>query len=468
MSEETPLLTSASHPEVIAHDRIYQRFSRARKQLILSVISLAGLLPLFVSGTFVSSIPQIAQELDTTGSVISLAISLSVFTNCIGTLVWSNYSSFCGQDGRRPIYIFSSLFLSLSSFCVANVSSVRSLLLLRVIQAFGSSSALSVGMGVIGDIYKLEERGTATGTYLGFILLGPAIAPVAGGIAAHYYSWRSIQIAICMFSGLLLVFFALFLPETSHPGTRGIDKLIDEGSRPRFVLLNPFSSLRFLRSPNILLVAVVGGLALLTDYVLLVPIAYTIGRRYNISNEALIGALFIPNGVGNLIGAYVAGRLSDKTVAKWREHRAGVWVPEDRLRVTLFGALFAVPLSLLSYGLITENVRGTPGIVLDLVCLFVHGVGLDWILSPCSSYLVDVLHSHSAEAMAANLTLRGSITSLASALVIPSVETIGLISTNTIAAMLVWVSFGILWSVIKYGDRMRAYVDVGFSTAKDN
>jgi MFS family permease len=35
----------------------------------------------------------------------------------------------------------------------------------RFVQAFGASPGVSVGGGVISDIYKLEERGTVMGTY---------------------------------------------------------------------------------------------------------------------------------------------------------------------------------------------------------------------------------------------------------------------------------------------------------------
>lgn len=37
------------------------------------------------------------------------------------------------------------------------------LLFWRAVQAAGSSAGLSTGMAIIGDIYKLEERGTAMG-----------------------------------------------------------------------------------------------------------------------------------------------------------------------------------------------------------------------------------------------------------------------------------------------------------------
>lgn len=61
---------------------------------------------------------------------------------------------------------------------------------------------------------------------------------------------------------------------------------------------------------------------------------------------------------------------------KWRKRRGGEWVPEDRLRTTLSGALVWVPLSTLTSGLVTAYVDGTPGIVINLVCLFVNGVGV--------------------------------------------------------------------------------------------
>ena len=48
----------------------------------------------------------------------------------------------------------------------------------RVVQAFGASSGHSVGMGVIGDIYRLEERGTASGIYFG-VRHGAFIGPDA-------------------------------------------------------------------------------------------------------------------------------------------------------------------------------------------------------------------------------------------------------------------------------------------------
>jgi len=201
--------------------------------------------------------------------------------------------------------------------------------------------------------------------------------------------------------------------------------------------------------------------------VLLVPIAYTLGAKHGITNEAIIGTFFIPIGLGNLLGAPIAGRISDKTVKKWRERR-GAWYPEDRLRATLPGALVFVPLSVLLFGIFTKYVEGKFGIALCLACLFMNGLGVDFVFSPSAAYNIDILHSRSAEVMAAGAGFRGIIIALSTSLLLPMIETVGVVTTNSIAAVLAWIGFFALWSVIRYGDRMRAYVDVGFSTLRDN
>ncbi len=121
------------------------------------------------------------------------------------------------------------------------------------------------------------------------------------------------------------------------------------------------------------------------------------GKEYNISNEALIGAFFLPQGLGNIsgyhanswahsnahphsyfnaVGAPTAGRMSDRTVIYWRKRRGGKWVPEDRLRAALWGAGFFTPVSVLLAGITIKYVPGTPGIILNLIWLFMNGIGV--------------------------------------------------------------------------------------------
>lgn len=74
---------------------------------------------------------------------------------------------FESADGRRFVYLRSFPCLCIGSIGVASSHSVPELLSWRVIQALGSSSAMSVGAAVVGDVYRLEERGTAMGIFMG-------------------------------------------------------------------------------------------------------------------------------------------------------------------------------------------------------------------------------------------------------------------------------------------------------------
>ncbi|KAF8589764.1 MFS general substrate transporter [Ramaria rubella] len=465
MSETTPFLPDSTG-EVPPIDDVYNRFSKIQKQVIVAIIALAA----FASGCFVPCVPQVAKDLNTTGTVINYTVGVFVFTMALGTLIWAPYSRFYG---RQPIYLMSLPLLCLGSLGVSLSTSVFQLVVGRIVQAFGASSVMSVGAATISDIYKLEERGTAMGIYFGAILMGPALAPLAGGLAATYASWRTMQLILFAMASIALFCVALFLPETCHPGSRGIDKWLAEEApivlvsqkQWKWVWLNPFKALEILWGPNVFLVVIAGGLTLVTDYVILIPLSYTIGPRYGLTSPALIGAFFIPSGLGNAIGAPLAGYLSDRAVIAGKKRRGGEWVPEDRLMATLSGALLFVPLSVLIVGLTTQLWSGWLGLVVNLVCLFFNGVGVDIVLAPANTYLVDILNTRSAEVMAVSSGVRNMLCALASAAVLPMINKIGVGATNGIAAVLAWIAFGLLWATIRYGDRMRAWIDLGYTTS---
>ena len=158
----------------------------------------------------------------------------------------------------------------------------------RFVQAFGASPGLTVGAGVIGDIYALEERGTAMGIFFSvrhlfnedilysvliirhvssgqhwrpplevdicLVFLQLVLFSIPG-FAAHYASWLIMQSILGITGCIIFTSMMLFFPETSHPGARGVDKLQLESTRgaPRsLVFINPLRTLWLLRSPNIL------------------------------------------------------------------------------------------------------------------------------------------------------------------------------------------------------------------------
>ncbi|KXN87019.1 hypothetical protein AN958_09365 [Leucoagaricus sp. SymC.cos] len=283
-SEQTPLLSDVLHPS--KHVLVYERFSPLYKKFIVMTVAWCGLMPLFLSGTFSPSIPQMARDLNTTGE----NIGLSVFATSIGALMSASYATFSRN--------------------------LPELLFWRFWQCIGASPGLAIGAAVIGDIYKLEERGTGMGLFL-----------------------------------------------------------------------------------------------------------------------AVRGACWL------LVGAPVAGRISDRIVSSWKRKRRGVWYPEDRLRATFSGGLIFVPLSVLGCGLVTQYVEGPIGLTRNLMLLFMNGLGIVIVLSPSASYVVDVMHSRSAEAMACNAGFRSFLLTFAIAGVMPLMDAYGMLFTNAVSALLAWIGF---------------------------
>ncbi|KAJ6609258.1 major facilitator superfamily domain-containing protein [Mycena sp. CBHHK59/15] len=456
MSDETeaPLLAPESPTDLTSgHDSdIYERFTNRRKNVIVALVSWCGLLPLFVSGSFIPCIPQVAQDFDTTGQVVSLAVSASFVATSLGGLIGASYSSFYG---RRPMYLIGLPLLFVSSIALGFSSTIPELMIFRFFQALGAAPGLSVGAGVIADIYALEKRGTAMGIFFGACLLGPALSPLAGGLAAHYSSWRAMQFILALSGGIGFLCIIVLFPETSHPGTSGVDKLIaaTNGAK-RYAFVNPLKCLWLLRSPNLLAVTIAAWMNLLAEYVLLVRLAYTIGVHFNITNEALLGAFFCRavsgTSVGLLVGAPLAGRLSDQILVKWKKRRGGVWVPEDRLRASLLGASTLVPLSVLLSGLTMTYLEGPVGIV-------------DMVLNPIGTYSVDIFLSRSAEGIAGNKGLRSILVSLGIAGIMPTINHLGIVVTHSLAALLAWLGCGILLFTIRYGQEMRDSKDMGYT-----
>ena len=68
-------------------------------------------------------------------------------------------------DGRKPVLLIGTPLLILASIGTAASTTITQLIVWRFIQALGASPGLAVGAGVIGDIYKLEERGRALGVF---------------------------------------------------------------------------------------------------------------------------------------------------------------------------------------------------------------------------------------------------------------------------------------------------------------
>ncbi|KAF8419834.1 hypothetical protein L210DRAFT_2290236 [Boletus edulis BED1] len=181
-TKESPLLGDQLHPSnatnsaLLPIEDIYDRFSRKEKRVILAIVSLTALVPSVSCisfdffcvfrdrRSFISVRWWLLHPVDTTN------LQRPQCHACRCEMADARYTPF-------PI---------IGSFATAVSPDLNSLLFWRFVQTFGGAGSYALGAATIGDIYKVEERGTAMGTFAGAMLIGLAMAPPIGGAFAEY------------------------------------------------------------------------------------------------------------------------------------------------------------------------------------------------------------------------------------------------------------------------------------------
>jgi MFS family permease len=102
-------------------------------------------------------------EFNKTQSKITGLLSWPVFTLGAFNFFWVPMANYFG---KRPVFVFASLLLSLTYLWGAVAQSFESLLWSNIIAAFAGSSTEALGSAIVNDIYFLHERGNFFGIYM--------------------------------------------------------------------------------------------------------------------------------------------------------------------------------------------------------------------------------------------------------------------------------------------------------------
>ncbi|WRT70535.1 uncharacterized protein IL334_007533 [Kwoniella shivajii] len=430
---------------------IYDRYTKSQRNRILFIVSYSAIIAPMSSSIFLPSIPQMAEELNTTPEVINYTVAVFILVIGIAPVLWSPYAGFYG---RRPIYLASMPIMVVASIGVAVSKSVAGMTAARVIQAIGSSCFLSVGAGSVGDVFRPTERSRGMSLFYMMALLGPAVSPALAGVFSEYTpaGWRSCQYFLAGMGTLSVVMVYFWLPETSHPPLAHDVLKLEKGKSFVWYWSNPVRCMGLIRWPNIAVACFISSVTMIDTYCVLVPLSSVFKERYNINNLAIGGCLYLVNGAGNIIGSKVIGPWADSTVKKYMEKR-GYRRPEDRLKAAFLGLMVIMPLSCIIYGWVLNFNAG--GMAPPLIMVFFNGVGLMFSLAPLNTYLVDGMQTRSAEVIAVNNCVRYFFAAGASACILPIANSIGWGWTMTICTILTIMAGFSLWLLCKYGDKWR-------------
>lgn len=123
--------------------------------------------------------------------------------------------------GEKRLIVASLVLFSVASWCVAQASSIETLIGWRLLQGLGGGLLIPVGQAMVYRHFPVRERARLTSIILSVALLVPALSPALGGWVVESWSWRGIFYANLPLAVLALMLAGLWLkPEprlTSRP-----------------------------------------------------------------------------------------------------------------------------------------------------------------------------------------------------------------------------------------------------------
>ncbi|GGA68009.1 chloramphenicol efflux pump [Nitratireductor aestuarii] len=176
---------------------------------------------------FLPVVPAMPGILNTTPTMIQLALSLYMVMLGVGQVVFGPISD---RIGRRPVLLAGGALFAVASLGAACSSTAEAFLGFRLIQAIGASAALVATFATVRDVYaNRPENAVIYGLFSSMLAFVPAIGPLAGAVIAEWFGWRAIFLTLCALAALAVANASLRWHETrpvteneTHPSVRPI------------------------------------------------------------------------------------------------------------------------------------------------------------------------------------------------------------------------------------------------------
>ncbi|MEM0375085.1 MAG: MFS transporter [Nitrososphaerota archaeon] len=157
-----------------------------RKRLMLIGLS-TGVFLASIESTVVSvAMPTVVAELGERSAYI-WPIALYMVASTVSGPIWGRLSDVLE---RKAVYITGLITFTVGMLLCGFAWDMRSLIAFRVLQGIGGGALLVLTFTVIGDVFRVEERGYVTGYTSTVWAVSSASGPLLGGWLTESVGWR--------------------------------------------------------------------------------------------------------------------------------------------------------------------------------------------------------------------------------------------------------------------------------------
>ncbi|KAJ5625528.1 hypothetical protein N7510_001837 [Penicillium lagena] len=388
-----------------------------RKWAVTDVLSATGFNRIMVSTIMAPALSTIAKEFDMNSAESAMALSIYLLATAFGPLVMGPLSE---VYGRKRILHASNIWFLVWNVACGFANSKELLIAARFLAGFGASAIYALASGLLGDVWRPEQRGQSLAIYLLIPLLGAAVGPIIGGFMAARTSWRWMFWATSIFQAvMILVSFSAFR-ETYSPLIlrRRAERLRRESGNQQYytiderlpsnhsifavlvrALIRPFRLLAF--HPIIQVTGLISAFYYGILYIVLSTFSDLWVKQYNESVE-ISGLHYIACALGEIAGSQIGARLMDFMFRRFTTRTGGEHSPEFRIPLIIPGALLG-PIGLFIYGWSAQYHLHWAvvdfGILITLLGMQINGM-------PLQVYVIEAYPEHTSSAAAASQFLR--------------------------------------------------------------
>ncbi|TDZ53145.1 MFS transporter prlG [Colletotrichum trifolii] len=446
-------------------------FEPGRKWLIVSFLAGITFMTPFASSILAPAIEYFNQDFGNDDLTLgTLPVSIYLLGYAVGPLFLAPLSEIYG---RRPILSAANLFFCLWLIGCALAPSLSTLIIFRFFAGVGGSGCLAIGGGVISDMIPIHERGKALTIWMVGPLIGPTVAPLVGAFIAQDIGWRWSSWIAFIAATPMAVVIAIFNQETNPRVLidRKVFRLRQELGRPelRSVYLDtsptaPKSTSQVLlrglirpikmlfMSPIIFSVSLYCAFAYGVLYLLFSTIPLVFHDQYDFSVR-ITGLVYIPLGIGYILGMACFSLLSDKTVVRMTEANNGMFEPEMRLPDCIWFAML-LPVTFFWYGWTAEfKVHWAA----PVVGLLPFGIAILGIWQPIQAYIIDAYPSFAASALAASTVFRSVVAAFLPMAGPPMYDALGLGWGNSLLGFIAIALIPVPALIYRYGGQLRKW-----------
>ncbi|KAJ2998512.1 hypothetical protein NUW54_g7025 [Trametes sanguinea] len=308
-----------------------KNWSKKKKWAATLIVSAFTFISPVSSSMMAPASEQIAGQFGITNStVIALLTSVFVAAYAFGPLILGPLSELYGRS--RVLQLANMWYLAWNLGC-GFAQNEGQLIAFRFLAGLGGSAPLSIGGGVLGDLWRPEERGQAIAIYSLAPLLGPVIGPTCGAWIAQKSTWRWVFWATTIVDAFIQVLGVFFLKETFPPvllerkaarirktmdpekaGAREVRTVFDGADRHwknivAKALVRPFAL--FIHEPIVQLLGIYMAFVYGTLYLFLTTIPGIFEGVYR-EKVGIAGLHYLALGVGLTGASQVNARMLDK------------------------------------------------------------------------------------------------------------------------------------------------------------